>query len=55
MESLHKKNNNGGGNSGMSTQKYVNVDEIKDGVIILKNGSIRSILLVSLCEGGFYI
>lgn len=30
-----------------STQRYVEVEEIKDGVIILKNGSLRSILLVS--------
>jgi hypothetical protein len=30
-----------------STQKYVDVEEIRDGVIILKNRSLRSILLVS--------
>lgn len=30
-----------------STQKYVDVEEIRDGVIILKNRSLRSVLLVS--------
>ncbi len=43
MEKLSNKTNG----SGASTQKYVEVDEIKDGVIILKNGSIRAVLLVS--------
>lgn len=43
MEKLTNKKNG----SGTSTQKYVDVDEIKDGVIILKNGSIRAVLLVS--------
>lgn len=33
--------------SATSTQRYVDVEEVRDGVIILKNGSIRSILLVS--------
>lgn len=47
MELLNAKNLSSGGNSGASTQKYVDVDEIKDGVIVLKNGSLRSILLVS--------
>jgi hypothetical protein len=30
-----------------STQKYVDVEEIRDGAIVLKNRSLRSILLVS--------
>lgn len=30
-----------------STQQYVDVREVRDGVIILKNGGLRSILLVS--------
>lgn len=47
MELLNSKNLSSGGNLGTSTQKYVDVDEIKDGVIVLKNGSLRSILLVS--------
>lgn len=30
-----------------STQKYVDVEEVRDGVIVLKNGALRSILLAS--------
>ena len=45
MELLHSKKLSSGNKA--STQKYVDVDEIRDGVIILKNGSLRSILLVS--------
>lgn len=30
-----------------STQQYVDVNEVRDGVIVLKNGSLRGILLVS--------
>jgi type IV secretory pathway VirB4 component len=30
-----------------STQRYVDVEEVRDGVIVLKNGSLRAILLVS--------
>jgi type IV secretory pathway VirB4 component len=36
-----------GGGGGLSTQKYVDVEEIRDGVIVLKNGSLRAVLLVS--------
>lgn len=46
MENLHA-NNLSGGSTGASTQKYVDVEEVKDGVIVLKNGTLRSILLVS--------
>ena len=46
MEILHSKKL-GGDIGGTSTQKYVDVEEIKDGVIVLKNGSLRAILLVS--------
>lgn len=46
MELLHSKKLSGGA-GGTSTQKYVDVEEIKDGVIVLKNGSLRAILLVS--------
>ncbi len=42
MELLSKKNSN---NS--STQKYVDVEEIRDGVLILKTGALRAVLLVS--------
>ena len=30
-----------------STQKYVDVEEVRDGVMILRNGSIRAVLLAS--------
>jgi len=46
MESLYSKKLSGG-TVGMSTQKYIDVEKIKDGVIVLKNGSLRSILLVT--------
>jgi hypothetical protein len=47
METLSFKKTSESGGAGNSTQKYVDVEEIKDGVIVLKNGSLRSILLVS--------
>jgi type IV secretory pathway VirB4 component len=43
MEFLKPKENTGGA----STQRYVDVEEIRDGLLILKNGSLRAILLVS--------
>jgi len=43
MELLKPKNQS----SGSSTQQYVDVENIRDGIIILKNGAFRSILLVS--------
>lgn len=46
MELLHSKKLSGG-EGGASTQKYVDVEEVKNGVIVLKNGSLRTILLVS--------
>lgn len=30
-----------------STQRYVDVEEIKDGIVVLKNGSLRAVLMVS--------
>ncbi|MFA5777427.1 MAG: hypothetical protein WC906_03240 [Parcubacteria group bacterium] len=47
MENLHSKKLIREANSGTSTQQYVDVEEIKDGVIILKNSSLRSVMLVS--------
>lgn len=44
MELLKSKNKKGGG---ASTQKYVDAEEIRDGVIVLKSGALRSVLLVS--------
>jgi hypothetical protein len=47
MENLHSKRLAAEKNSGNSTQRYVDVEEIKDGVIVLKNSSLRSVMLVS--------
>lgn len=47
MESLHSKNITSGNSGGTSTQKYVDVEEVRDGVVILKDGSLRAALLVS--------
>lgn len=44
MELLKPKNQ---ANSASSTQKYVDVDEIRDGVIVMKSGALRAIVLVS--------
>ena len=44
METLRPKNKISGGSS---TQKYVDVDDIRDGVVVLKSGALRSVLLVS--------
>jgi len=46
MEFLHSKKL-ASGSGGTSTQKYVDVKEIKDDTVVLKNGSLRAILLVS--------
>lgn len=35
------------GASASSTQKYVDVEEMRDGVMVLKNGALRAVLLVS--------
>lgn len=32
---------------GLSTQKYLEIAEIKDGIVIMKNGSMKAILMVS--------
>ncbi len=47
MESLHSKSLTTKTGDGLSTQKYVDVEEVRDGVIVLKNGSLRAVLLVS--------
>ncbi len=44
MELLKPKSKTSGGSS---TQKYVDVEEIRDSVIVLKNGAMRAVLLVS--------
>lgn len=42
MELLSKKKS-----SGSSTQRYVDVEEIREGVLVLKTGALRAVLLVS--------
>lgn len=44
MELLKSKNKGGGGSS---TQKYVDVEEMRDGIMVLKSGALRAVLLVS--------
>lgn len=44
MELLKSKNN---APSASSTQKYVDVEEMRDGVMVLKSGALRAVLLVS--------
>jgi len=44
MEFLTKKKQE---SDASSTQKYVDVEDVRDGVLVLRNGSIRCILLVS--------
>jgi type IV secretory pathway VirB4 component len=43
MESLKSKSKI----QGASTQNYVDVEAIRDGVVVLKNGSLRSVILIS--------
>ncbi|HBB37310.1 MAG: hypothetical protein UX02_C0001G0207 [Candidatus Moranbacteria bacterium GW2011_GWC1_45_18] len=47
MESLHSKNLTKNDALGKSTQDFVDISEIKDGVVILKNNSLRAVLMVS--------
>lgn len=42
MELLSKKQS-----GGSSTQRYVDVEEIRDGTLVLKSGALRAVLLVS--------
>lgn len=43
---MHAKNQKSQ-KSAMSTQKYINVEEVKNDLVVLKNKSLRAILLVS--------
>lgn len=47
MELLHSKQLIKNKRGGASTQQYVDIAEVKDGVVILKNGSLRAVLMVS--------
>ncbi|MBD3238310.1 MAG: hypothetical protein GF332_01560 [Candidatus Moranbacteria bacterium] len=46
-ESLHSKKLIKQKNKAASTQQFLDIEEIKDGVVILKNGSMRMVLMVS--------
>lgn len=43
METLKQK----GKLTGSSTQNYIDIEAIRDGVVLLKNGALRSVILVS--------
>jgi len=47
MEQLHSKNLTKNEGSGKSAQEFVDVAEIKDDIVILKNGTLRAVLMVS--------
>ncbi|MDD3498711.1 MAG: hypothetical protein PHH24_04405 [Candidatus Moranbacteria bacterium] len=47
MELFHSKKVNKKEGSDLSSQKYINVEEIKNDIVVLKNKSLRAILLVS--------
>jgi hypothetical protein len=47
MEQLHSKNLTKNEAMGKSAQEFVDVSEIKDNVVILKNGTLRAVLMVS--------
>ena len=42
-----KKNKLAGNKPTVSTQKYLDIAEIRDDIIILKDGTVRAVLLVS--------
>ncbi|MGK2848503.1 MAG: TraC family protein [Minisyncoccota bacterium] len=44
MESLKPKQKQ---NSASSTQRYVDIEDIRDGIVIMKSGALRAVLLVS--------
>jgi hypothetical protein len=47
MENLHSKNLTKNDWTGKSAQDFVDISEIKDNVVILKNGTMRVVLMVS--------
>ncbi len=46
-QSLHSKNLIKENKQTGSTQQFLDIEEIKDGVVILKNGALRAVLMVS--------
>ncbi len=47
MEQLHSKELTRNEGAGTSAQQYVDISEIKDNVVVLKNGTMRAVLMVS--------
>jgi len=47
MELLHSKKLTKQESMGQSAQEFVDIAEIKDGVVVLKNGTLRAVLMVS--------
>lgn len=47
METLHSKNLTKQETMGKAAQEFVDIEEIKDGVAVLKNGTLRAVLMVS--------
>ncbi len=47
MELLHSKTLTKNDSAGKSAQEFVDIAEIKDGVVVLKNGALRAVLMVS--------
>lgn len=47
MEQLHSRELTKNEGSGKSAQEFVDVSEIRDNVVVLKNGTLRAVLMVS--------
>lgn len=47
MELMHSKKLSGKGDEGGSTQKYVDIEEIREDIVILKNKSYRAVIMIS--------
>ncbi|MBD3300152.1 MAG: hypothetical protein GF347_02260 [Candidatus Moranbacteria bacterium] len=47
QESLHSKQLVKNKSKAQSTQQFLDIEQIKDGTVILKNGSLRAVLMVS--------
>jgi hypothetical protein len=47
MESLHSKKLSKNDEAGKAAQQFVDISEIKDDVVVLKNGALRAVLMVS--------
>lgn len=47
MESLHSKKLAKNDEAGKAAQQFVDITEIKDDVVVLKNGALRAVLMVS--------